>query len=72
MQAAVEQAIKKIDFNIDMFSKYQPTPHVVGTLQNLRNEREELLAWDKDPAVKLSYHAKQWMFEMPAWGYKGT
>jgi hypothetical protein len=79
MKPQVQEAIRVVDSNIEMFKGYvRPNIHpeylarVKASLAQLQQDREELLAWDADPTVKLSYHALMWMCKMPAWGYKGT
>lgn len=79
MKPKTQKAIETIDFNIQMFERnIRPDVHPdclahgKARVAELRKERAEILAWDADPTVKLSYHAAMWMYEMPAWGYKGT
>lgn len=67
-------ALKKVDFNINMFESYKATDYVTNTLINLRAQKQELLRYAKEEIEyeDLTYESKMWMFEMPAWGYKGT
>jgi len=70
----MEKALAKIDFNINMFESYAASPHVVSTLERLRSDRAALVAYANNERTResLPYSAAEWLWEMPAWGTRGT
>lgn len=73
MQEA-QRGLRIVQQNIDMFEGYKASEHVVSTLQSLRSQKAELLAYAKGERDRqsLSYEAKMKMYIMPSWGYKGS
>jgi hypothetical protein len=70
----MEKALAKIDFNIKMFESYRPDAHVTATLERLRSDRAALVAYANNERTResLPYSAREWLWEMPAWGTYGT
>jgi hypothetical protein len=70
----MEKALAKIDFNIKMFESYRPDAHVTSTLERLRADRAALVEFANNERTEASlpYSAREWLWEMPAWGTYGT
>jgi len=62
-----------LDFNINMFSKYN-TPHAEANLEDLKGQLKEIQLFEEGQITydQLSYRAKEWFFDMPSWGTYGT
>jgi len=73
MAKSVEKVLELLDFNINMFSKYN-SESSKKRLEEMIKEREEILKMQAGEIEykNMSYGAKDWFFEMPDWGTKGT
>jgi hypothetical protein len=69
----IPAVLEKLDFNINMFSKYTGT-HAESNLEDLKGQRQEIELFQKGEITfdQLSYRAREWFFEMPSWGTYGT
>jgi hypothetical protein len=70
----MDSIIARIDFNINMFESYRPDAHVTSTLERLRADRAALVEFANNERTResLPYSAREWLWEMPAWGTYGT
>ena len=68
-----DSVLKLLDFNINMFSKYE-NDHAKQLYQKMLIEKEEILRMQRGEIEykDMSYGAKENFFEMPNWGTKGT
>lgn len=66
-----QETLDRIDFNIEMFRSYAPTPSRSERLAGFISQRAELCQYFSGfiSRKQLSYEAKQWIFKMPEWGY---
>lgn len=66
-----QAVLEKIDFNIEMFRSYEPTPSRAERLAGFISQRAELCQYFSGfiSRKQLSYFAKEWLFAMPEWGY---
>ena len=70
----MDAVLARIDFNIRMFESYAPSAHVVSMLEELRSSRAALAEYFNNERTResLPYAAREWLYEMPAWGTYGT
>jgi len=70
----MNDVIACIDRNIVMFERYAPTPDVVSKLERFRADRAVLVEYFNNERTRESmpYSAREWLYEMPAWGTYGT
>jgi hypothetical protein len=73
MAKSVEKVLELLDFNINMFSGYK-NESSKKSLEEMIREREEIIKMQAGEIEykDMSYGARNWFFEMPEWGTKGT
>lgn len=66
-----QEVLRRIDFNIQMFREYTPTPSRSERLADFINQRAELCQYFSGFIARkqLSYFAREWISDMPEWGY---
>ena len=71
---SAEKAIENCELNIEMFAGYRPTEWNKTMLEGLMKTRQELINYAAGVITReqLSYQAREAMWIMPEWGYKGT
>jgi len=69
----VDKVLETVDFNIRMFSKYTGDFNK-KRLDKMIQERAEIVKMQqgKMQYIDMSHGAREWFFEMPAWGTYGT
>jgi hypothetical protein len=68
------RVLKTVDANIDMFSRYSESGWNTQTLEKLKADKEQILQAQRGEIEfdSMTYSAKEWFLDMPAWGTYGT
>ena len=69
-----DRVLETVDYNINMFSQYPESAWNTQTLTKLKNDKAQILQAQCGEMEfdKMTSSARQWFFNMPAWGTYGT